>query len=101
MNSKNNLNFSHIYNYTQNIVLLSVNELKKENSCNNNENESNNKNNGIQHMALKSQNRNNEQINKNIKASNNNPNSVNIIVLDRPNIIRVKKNFEEFSTSKM
>ena len=89
MNSKNNLNFSHINNYTQKIVLHSINKLKKENSFNNNENESNNKNNGIQHITLKSQNRNNEQINKNIKACNNNPSSVNNIVFDRSNIIRV------------
>ena len=73
MNSKNNLNFSHIKIYTQNIVFHSLNELKKK-------------------ILV---------INKNIKASNNNPNSVNIIVFDRPNIIRVKKNFEEFYTSKM
>ena len=91
LNSKNNMNFSHINNYTQNIVLHSINKLKKENSSNNNENESNNNNsNGIQYITLKSQNRNKEQISKNIKENNNNnPKSVNSIVFDRSNIIRV------------
>ena len=87
-NSKNKLNISQMNDYTQNIILDSINESKKENQFNNNENKNdNNKNREIQHILLKSLKKNKEQNINYIKGDNNNYN--NIVYNTNNNIIRV------------
>ena len=85
INDQNRANHSYINNYTQNIILQSLNKIKNTNSFKNNENEVVNK--GIQHIILKTLKKKKEE---NIKKSNNDKNEIiNNIKLNKNNIIRV------------
>ena len=82
---KNNNNFDN-NNYTQHIILHSLNALKNSKSIPNNENENENRNKGIQHIILKSLKKyKNDKLN-NDKNQNENYNN---IMFNKTNIIRV------------
>lgn len=86
INNKNKLNHNQNNNFTQKIILHSLNKMKYPKSSNQKENE--NCNNGIQHIILKTLKKNK---NENAKQFNNNDNNekYNNIIFNKNNIIRV------------
>lgn len=99
VNEQNQINLSHNNKYVQNIILHSINTKKNSKSFKNNENESINRNNCIQHIKLKTLKKNKEnnfkKFEEEIKQNYNNN-----IIFDTNNTIRViisnEKNMKNF-----
>ena len=90
INNKNLFNHEQNNNFTQKIIAHSLNAINNKDSLNQKENENtNNSNNCVQHVILKSLKRNRKQFDINNNNENNNTKYNNNIILNKNNIIRV------------